>query len=109
GAARRGERPGVRHTPGPAQYLDLVLVLVIDRLALDVAELREDVRCQHDLPRVTPQLPRGPYGFRRQPVKDGRAGGARPNGAALGRAGSPRSDGGSGIAACPGRPRAAGS
>ena len=42
-ASASGQLRGVRHTPRPAQHLDLVLVLVVQRLALDVADLREDV------------------------------------------------------------------
>src|SRR4249919_1073411 len=61
----------VRHTPGPAQDLDLVLVFVVQRLALDVADLREDVCC-HGSPLRLPLRRRvsgGEYGALRRPVK----------------------------------------
>ena len=41
--ATRGHRTGVRHPPRVRQHLDLVLVLVVHRLTLDVAELCENV------------------------------------------------------------------
>ena len=41
---------GVRHAPRPAQHLDLALVLVVQRFALDVADLREDVRRHNEPP-----------------------------------------------------------
>jgi predicted TPR repeat methyltransferase len=41
----RAGRAGLAHAPGPGEHLDLVFVLAVERLALDVAELCEDVRC----------------------------------------------------------------
>jgi hypothetical protein len=51
-------------------------VLVVERLALDVAELREDVRCHDDLPRValTVELQARDYCAREERVKERRRG-----------------------------------
>src|SRR5262249_13120478 len=51
--SRAGKADGVAHTPRPAEDFDLVLVLRVDRLALDVAELREDVCCHGPPPART--------------------------------------------------------
>src|SRR6266545_3435610 len=59
-------RAGVRHTPRPAQDLDLVFVLVVQRFALDVPDLRENVRCHDNPPDVLSMISPSPLGDRRR-------------------------------------------
>ena len=54
-AAAVGHGAALLHAPGPREHFDLVLVLGVERFALDVADLRENVCCHNDAPvlRVT--------------------------------------------------------
>ena len=48
-SAAPGDRPALRHAPGPGEHFDLVLVLVVERFTLDAADFREDVCCHNVL------------------------------------------------------------